>query len=139
MIIGVGCQIIFGNSLAIVKIYELHVLFRFLTASSCALMYTSGSMICKLSSTVLSKPMLSFNQVYISVIIITNKPISHYFSYWHNKWCGKNDNIASIWIFLVDWFNHFANICIILGGMVETVYWHITTNYLLDIFDQVSF
>lgn len=45
MIIGVSTQIIFGNLAGVVRVYEFHVFFRWLTAASCALMYTSGSMI----------------------------------------------------------------------------------------------
>lgn len=50
MMMGISAQIIFGNITGLVKVYELHVLFKWLTAASCALMYTSGSMICKFSS-----------------------------------------------------------------------------------------
>lgn len=45
MIMGVSAQIIFGNLVGVVRVYEFHVLFRWLTAASCALMYTSGTMI----------------------------------------------------------------------------------------------
>lgn len=46
MMMGVSAQVIFGNLIGVVRVYEFHVLFRWLTAASCALMYTSGSMIC---------------------------------------------------------------------------------------------
>ncbi|XP_055297446.1 organic cation transporter protein-like [Sitodiplosis mosellana] len=45
MIMGISAQIIFGNLLGFIRTYEAHVIFRWLTAASCALMYTSGSMI----------------------------------------------------------------------------------------------
>ncbi|KAJ6623912.1 Organic cation transporter-like protein, partial [Pseudolycoriella hygida] len=45
MLTGMIMQIICGNATGMVKTYELHVIFRCLTASTCALMYTSGSAI----------------------------------------------------------------------------------------------
>lgn len=48
MLIGMICQVTFGILTGAVKIYGVHVLFRCLSAVSCALMYTSGTMICKI-------------------------------------------------------------------------------------------
>lgn len=48
MLTGMIMQIVCGNATGMVKTYELHVLCRCLSASTCALMYTSGSAICKL-------------------------------------------------------------------------------------------
>lgn len=47
MVIGMVAQIVCGNLTGLIKVYEIHVLFRWLTACTCALMYTSGQMICK--------------------------------------------------------------------------------------------
>lgn len=47
MIFGISAQIIFGNLTGLARIYELHIIFKCLTAASCALMYTSGSVICE--------------------------------------------------------------------------------------------
>lgn len=47
MIIGISAQIIFGNLTGLARIYELHIIFKCLTAASCALMYTAGSAICE--------------------------------------------------------------------------------------------
>lgn len=47
MIIGVSAQIVLGNLIGVIWVMEIHVILRFLTAASCALMYTAGSMICK--------------------------------------------------------------------------------------------
>lgn len=45
MFIGMICQIVCGILTGAIKIYGVHVLFRCLSAVSCALMYTSGTMI----------------------------------------------------------------------------------------------
>lgn len=47
MVVGMLSQIVCGNLTGIIKIYEFHVCFRWLSACTCALMYTSGQMICK--------------------------------------------------------------------------------------------
>lgn len=47
MLIGMMSQIAFGVLCGAIKHFEFHVLFRCLVAISCALMYTSGQMICK--------------------------------------------------------------------------------------------
>lgn len=47
MFIGMICQIVCGILTGAIKIYWIHVLFRCLSAVSCALMYTSGTMICE--------------------------------------------------------------------------------------------
>lgn len=47
MLTGMVAQMFTGNAAGLVRVYELHVLFRCLSASTCALMYTSGQMICK--------------------------------------------------------------------------------------------
>lgn len=49
MVAGVTAQIVFGTSTAILDGIETHCFMRFLTAASCALMYTAGSVICKYS------------------------------------------------------------------------------------------
>lgn len=48
MMIGIAAQIIFGTLLGLIHNNEWHIILRWLTAASCALMYTSGSMICKI-------------------------------------------------------------------------------------------
>lgn len=45
MLSGMLAQIVCGNAAGLVGTYELHVLFRCLSAMTCAFMYTSGSMI----------------------------------------------------------------------------------------------
>lgn len=47
MVVGMLSQIVCGNLTGMIKVYEFHVLFRWLSACTCALMYTSGQMICK--------------------------------------------------------------------------------------------
>lgn len=47
MLVGMFLQIVFGSMCGLVSVYELHVLFRCLTAITCALMYTAGQMIRK--------------------------------------------------------------------------------------------
>lgn len=47
MLTGMVVQMFCGNAAGLVRVYELHVLFRCLSASTCALMYTSGQMICR--------------------------------------------------------------------------------------------
>lgn len=47
MLVGMFLQIVFGSMCGLVGVYELHVLFRCLTAIACALMYTAGQMIRK--------------------------------------------------------------------------------------------
>lgn len=49
MMIGIAAQIIFGTLLGLIHNNEWHIILRWLTAASCALMYTSGSMICKIT------------------------------------------------------------------------------------------
>ena len=48
MLLGMINQIVCGNLTGSIKYYEFHVVFRCISAMSCAFMYTSGSMICKL-------------------------------------------------------------------------------------------
>lgn len=48
MLTGMVVQMFCGNAAGLVRVYELHVLFRCLSASTCAMMYTSGQMICRL-------------------------------------------------------------------------------------------
>lgn len=47
MLFGMFMQIVCGSMCGLVGLYEVHVIFRFLTAIACALMYTSGQLICK--------------------------------------------------------------------------------------------
>lgn len=47
MLTGMLTQMVCGNSAGLVSTYELHVVFRCLSAMTCALMYTSGQTICK--------------------------------------------------------------------------------------------
>lgn len=47
MLVGMMAQIAFGSLCGITQNFALHVLFRCLTAITCALMYSSGQMICK--------------------------------------------------------------------------------------------
>lgn len=100
MIIGVSAQIVFGNLLGVFQTYVLHVLFRWLTAASCALMYTSGSTIC--TSSVNELIQLTFIKSFKSLINLCN---CLHCSLWYNQWCGKNYNIVSIWVLLVNWIN----------------------------------
>lgn len=46
-VLGMAAQVIFGCTLGVVKEYEYHVVFRWLTAISCALMQSSGFTICR--------------------------------------------------------------------------------------------
>lgn len=50
MMMGIAAQIIFGNLVGLVHVYEWHITLRWLTAFACAMMNASGSMICKSSS-----------------------------------------------------------------------------------------
>lgn len=50
MLIGMFMQIVCGCLCGVVGMFELHVIFRFLTAIACALMYTSGQLIRKSTS-----------------------------------------------------------------------------------------
>lgn len=47
MVIGMLSQIVCGNLTGMIKILEFHILFRWLSAATCALMFTSGQMICE--------------------------------------------------------------------------------------------
>lgn len=47
MLIGMITQIVCGNLTGLVEIFELHMVFRCLSAVCCGLMYTAGALICK--------------------------------------------------------------------------------------------
>lgn len=61
MLIGMFLQIIFGSMCGLVGVYELHVLFRCLTAITCALMYTSGQMISECDDIILHKSAILYS------------------------------------------------------------------------------
>lgn len=46
MLYGMVFQLIFGCFAALSSNYEVHILFRYLAAVSCAQMYTAGQVIC---------------------------------------------------------------------------------------------
>ncbi len=64
MLTGMIMQIVCGNATGMVKTYELHVLCRCLTASTCALMYTSGSAIRKSK---FDLEFIVFNELFLTV------------------------------------------------------------------------
>jgi MFS family permease len=61
MLIGMITQIICGNLTGWATTFELHIFFRCLSASCCALMYTAGGMICKQYFFKFNKINLNFN------------------------------------------------------------------------------
>lgn len=84
-------QIICGNLTGLAKTYELHVLFRCLSAICCGLMYNAGGVICK---------------KFISVgEVKEEKPL--FFSRGYHKWKIQDHGDLSVRAVLVGW-DHVA-------------------------------
>lgn len=116
-------QIVCGNATGMVKTYELHVLCRCLTASTCALMYTSGSAIRK------SDFILDF---------WLNERIFSSGSCWYYTWQSKNYNVGNFWAILVDRTDLTTRFNHIFHKLHQLVYGRFDANNYFNILAQVN-
>lgn len=123
MLIGILCQMVFGILTGMVRIYVAHTLFRCLSAFSCALMYTSGTMICEYK--------LNANNSKIENLLIF---IVCLHSDRYHRWHGENYYHHSFRIVLVDWIDITPSILSIYTKSIWFVCRHINTDH----FDGVS-